>query len=222
MAKDDRAPGLHASDLLDPLKSFWSKIDPQPVSERFVWLFLIGRVLHHFVLSATSPQPDGDYNAAQMDVGAREALGIVYSPDNFTADGFPIEFKTNRSYREPALESFQEEHHIYLEQLAVYMVLSNTLTGYLWILYINLKDAAGRTWPEPRCYRVEITEEQFADLETKVLTMKEQLTDALTQQDPTGLPLCRAWLCGSSCAWWGRKCRPQGRWPEPVKKRWSA
>jgi hypothetical protein len=35
------------------------------------------------------------------------------------------------------------------------------------------------------------------------------------------LPLCRKWLCGTACSWFGQ-CRPEGRWPQEDKRRWTA
>ena len=49
---DDRSEGIHASDLLDIRQAYWRHVDPQELSDREVWTFLIGKVLHAFTLSA--------------------------------------------------------------------------------------------------------------------------------------------------------------------------
>lgn len=211
-----RDPGIHASDLMDPLKAYWRRIDPQPTTERQTWLFVIGRVLHTLVLSMVDPS----HVEGASGSGRKEALGISYEPD-YLLDGFPVELKTNRSYEEPPMDCLQEEWSIYFEQLVVYLVLHNTLDGALWVLFINLKDAGGRrTFPEPRCYRVSLTETQFADLEQHILETKALLDRALATQSPIGLPLCRTWLCGDACPWFTTRCRPNGRVGRP-RKEWT-
>src|SRR5712671_238301 len=51
----DRGVGIHASDLMDPLLAYWKRLKPQPLSERTVWLFVVGKILHHFVLDIAGP-----------------------------------------------------------------------------------------------------------------------------------------------------------------------
>ena len=155
------------------------------------------------------------------DSGTRNQLDILYSPDDFEKSGYPIELKTSRSLVEPHPDRFQDEQSHYFEQLCTYMVLENVLQGYLWIFYINLKDQTGRTFPTPRCYKVTLMEDQFYALEQEILQTRDRLIEAKETMNPRILPLCRPWKCGTSCAYWADRCRPEGRWPETTKKRWT-
>ena len=213
-----REPGIHASDLLDPRLAYWQWADPKPLSERKVWLFLIGRVLHGFVVQAMDPEQE----KTATDSGAHEELGILYSPD-IMRSGRPIELKTSRIYEVPPDEVLQEEWRIYFEQLSTYLILTNRLTGYLWVLLINLREeGTRRTFPEPRCYRVELTRAQFHQIEDVVVRTRDLLIQAKAERDHRSLPLCRSWLCGpQQCVFWNA-CRPEGRWPQEDKRRWTA
>ena len=209
-----RTEGIHASGLLDPLLTFWRTIQPEEMTEKQIWLFTIGKVLHHIVLTAGSDLP-----VVGSDSGTHEEQGVFFSPDG-EINSFPVELKTNRSPKEPAPSRLQEDYHNYLEQLCIYMVLKNVLVGYLWVLFISLKDERNRTWPEPRCYRVTMTDEQFYDVEQQIFAMRDALKDALDTKNPSALPLCRAWLCGEgTCTYWTR-CQPEGRYGR-AKRDWS-
>ena len=212
-----REPGIHASDLLDPRLAYFQSVDPKPLSERKVWLFLIGRVLHGFVVQAMDPEQE----KTATDSGTHEELGILYSPD-IMRSGRPIELKTSRIYELPPEEHLQDEWTIYLEQLVIYLTLTNRLTGYLWVLCINLREeGTRRTFPEPRCYRVELTRAQFHQIEDEVIRARDLLIQAKAERNHRILPLCRSWLCGTACQWFGQ-CQPEGRWPQEDKRRWTA
>lgn len=210
-----RAEGIHASDLLDPRLAFWAKKRPKPLNERQVYFFTIGKVLHALLIRSQHEEHD----PTKSDEGTHQELGVLFSPD-MREDGYPIELKTTRASFEPSPEKLQEEFSHYFEQLAIYMVLMNGLRGELWVLFLNLKDATGRTFPEIRCYRVEVTEEDFYALEREVIRARDMLTHALEINNPSSLPLCRQWKCGESCPYW-RDCRPPGRWSKS-KREWVA
>ena len=218
LEKEDtkRAKGIHASGLLDPRLEYWQEILPRPLTERQTMLFLCGRILHHFVITSVEPNTHPE----QSDSGSHEELGILFSPD-LIKDTHPIELKTNRSFYPPREEKLQDELSFYLEQLCIYLILTNTLTGELWVLYTNLRDEANRTWPEIRCFSVELTQVQFEALEQQIVATRDLLLKAKAEKDHRGLELCRKWRCGDQCAWW-RECSPEGRWPTTDKRRWSA
>lgn len=215
LARDDvhRGVGIHASDLLDSRKACWDFLSPKELTDRQVFLFVIGKVLHHLVLHSLT-------GTEGTDSGTQEEMGILFSPDHVDG-GFPRELKTNRSANEPGPDQVQEEYGHYLEQLAIYMVLMNVCRGQLWVLHINLRDASGRTFPEPRCYNVEMTPEQFTLIEAQVIETRDALMQARTERTPNLLPVCRQWKCGpKACGHW-EQCRPQGRYPQTDKRRWS-
>ena len=203
-----RLEGLHASDLVDPRLAYWQWADPKETPERTIWFFLVGKVLHHFVLHMD--QPIGGMVA---DEGTKEALGILYSPDK-NVDGRPTELKTSRAQTEPDLDSFQDDQSHYFEQLVTYLVLENTMIGYLWIFFISLREREGygRTNPAMRCYKVSLTEEQFYQIEAEVLAARDRLLWAKEHRNPSRLEYCRSWKCGDGrCSYW-EVCRPIGRY----------
>ena len=213
LAKDDatRQAGIHASDLLDLRQAYFRWLDPKPLSERQVYFFIIGKTLHNIVLDETP---------GASDAGTLEELGILFSPDK-REEGFPIELKSSRAQYEPKPGKMLTEFHQYFEQLTTYMVLMNCLRGELWVLFLNLKDASNRTFPELRCYQVVMTEEQFHVVEKEVVAARDALIQAKEQRNHTSLVLCRAWKCGpEACAWWGA-CRPPGRYPNVTRKQWT-
>ena len=212
----ERTDGIHASDLLDPRLAFFRKKNPKAASERQVYFYAIGRVLHMLVLSAVR----GETDISKSDIGTGSVLDIHYSMDH-KVDGHPVELKTHRGLREPKPDQIQEQFGHYLEQLAIYMVAENKLIGELWVLFINLLNDGGRTFPELRCYKVEMNEEQFYATEQEIVQTRDVLVEALETNDPTQLPLCRQWLCGDACGYW-KACQPQGRYPAKVKKLWTA
>ena len=206
-----RPRGVHVSDLLDPRLSYWQETSPKEITERTAWFFAIGKVLHMLVV--------GLYDVTGTDSGTKEELGILYSPD-LVIDNRPIELKTSRAQKEPPATRLQSELSHYLEQLCCYLVLSNSLSGELWILYISLKDVTNRTFPEIRCYNVALTEEQFFEIEKQIVEAKRGLLEAKTTGEPSKLPLCRAWKCGDVCPHW-IQCRPPGRYGLQ-RKNWAA
>ncbi len=150
LQEDDakRDNGIHASDLLDLRLAYWRNTNPKEVDERTAFFFVIGKVLHTLVLSLADPM------ITASDAGTKNELGISYSPDLVSRAGRPTELKSNRATDEP--DDLQEEYSHYLEQLIIYMICENMLTGELWILYLNLREASSRRtfpalrWPERR------------------------------------------------------------------------
>ncbi len=202
--KDERAPGIHASSILDPRQHFWATKDPQEHSDGLVNIFLIGKVLHAFVLGAV----DGSVDINTTDDGSfrSEELGITYSPDK-VKDGIVRELKTSRSPKEPRDIS---DVDTYIEQLLVYMAATDTTTSELWVLYINLREN-GRTSPAFRCYTVTISADDLAKTKEFIKATRADLQKALETDDWTGLDLCHAFKCGeNNCAWFN-KCKPEGR-----------
>lgn len=209
----DRVPGVHVSDLMDPRLAYWRARDPKPLTDRSIWLFLVGKVLHHFVVDL----PTGQALPGQSDSGTRKAVGILFSPDRVGERGEPIELKTNRAQYEP--EHPEHDYAHYLEQLVSYMALMGMDEGQLWVLHLNLL-VDRRTEPQPRCYTVRVPKGELADYRERLSETRERLVEAQAQHNPSGLPLCRAWLCGPTCPWW-KPCQPPGRYPLP-KRQWSA
>jgi hypothetical protein len=212
---EERTPGLHASDFMDPMMAFMQRTYPKPLPDKLITMFLIGKVLHAFVLGSVR----GSVDIASSDDGSNysESLGISYSPD-LVIDGVVRELKTTRSYFEPR---DLEDVSTYLEQLLIYMVATNTTTSQLWLLYLNLKDATGRTAPDYRAYEFSVTPEDLEFTKAYLLKLKQELDAALATGDPSQLALCRKFKCGEkNCQWW-EDCKPKGRYGLSPKK-WEA
>lgn len=216
LAREDRAAGIHASDLLDIRQAYFKHTSPRELNDREVGLFMVGKVLHSFVLSAGIGQ---SADLERTDEGSRysETLKIWYSTDWDQNDAI-AEFKTSRRMTEPQTVG---EMDTYLEQILTYMAAKQVLTAKLWVLFLNLRDKdSGKTTPTFRCYTVSLTGDDLLSVTRMVSEQRELLETALTQGTPGGLPVCRSWKCGSgNCPWWD-ECRPPGRFDTDPKD-WS-
>lgn len=210
LARDSGArTGIHASDLLNPRLGFWKNIDPKPISDREIGLFLVGKVLHAFVLA----QDEGKASSVNLlvtDEGSayNEELGIYYSPDKKYNDRV-IEFKTSRGSKDP---TELRDIDVYLQQLVIYMAAENLRAGEVWVLYVNAKDASGKTTPTFRVFKVTLTNDELIALKLQLRKKRDALADAIQTKRHEDLELCVAWLCHpEQCAWW-TKCKPVGRY----------
>lgn len=210
---DERTPGIHASDILSPRIGYWSRVKPLPLEDRLVTMFLVGKVLHAFVLSAAEGRAT-DLQRTDSGSHVSSDLGISFSPDHLVGD-MPIEFKTTRAFKAP---DTLEDLWTYVEQLVVYMVAMNSPRAKLWVLYLNLRDEDKRTSPEFRCYTLRLSPEDLAVARIEIVAAKDALETALVAKDHTALPLCVEWKCGATrCGWWN-DCKPEGRWtPKTIR-----
>lgn len=208
LAKDPRTPGIHASGLLDPMQAYWSAVDPRPLSNKLVTMFMVGKVLHAFILGSYQ----GDVDLSRTDDGSSHTdLGYDYSPDLYL-DGMVREVKTSRSFYEP---KELRDVSMYVEQILTYMAATETLESELWVLFLNLKDDRGRSAPAFRCYTVKLSADDLARTKDVLSDRAKQLSVALELRDPSGLELCREWKCGASNCNWYDMCQPEGRYGTP-------
>jgi hypothetical protein len=209
IAGGDRAPGIHASDLLMPRKGYWRHKEPQELAEREVGIFLVGRVLHSFVLHEEATRPD----LGATDEGSTydEELRLWYSPDK-EKDGKIIEVKTSRSLYEA---KDVEDLDTYIPQVLIYLACRRLTEGEIWVLYINARDGEGRTAPAFRVFRVAIDPAHLPGLRKRIGAAVAALEVAISSDDFSALPLCPAWVCRPAyCAHWN-KCQPDGRFDNP-------
>ncbi len=215
--REERKPGLHASDLLDPRMAYYKRKFPQALPDRLVNMFIVGKFGHIIVLSAV----DGVKGInMESDEGSEwsEDLGIWFSADK-TIQGIPRELKTTRSYYEAKTHKDLE---LYMKQLGIYMVARNSLIGQLWVLYLNLKDDEGKTAPAWRVFTVKWTKEELEAYRAQIKATAYELNEALEKDDPSSLPLCSAFKCGQgTCGFWN-ECKPEGRYPKKTKSAWTA
>lgn len=209
LEQQDRKDGIHASDLLMPLRAYWKRKTggEAGLNEREVGLFLVGKVLHAFVEHEGLVKPD----LGHTDEGSKfePELEVWYSPDKLVG-GKVIEVKTSRSFYEPkGLDDLDQ----YLQQVLIYLACENVTEGEIWVLYVNLRDDAGRTSPAFRVFRVSLDPAHLPGLRRRVKAAVVGLSRALAEGDPSDLPLCPAWICKPEyCPYFNEPCRPVGRY----------
>ncbi len=204
-----RRAGIHASDLLMPMQAYWKRKVPsgEGLSEREVGLFLVGKVLHAFVEHEGLTQP----NLGHTDEGSKfePELGLWYSPDKLMG-GKVIEVKTSRSFKEPT--GIDDLDH-YIQQVLIYLACEKVTEGEIWVLYVNLRDAAGRTSPAFRVFKVSLSPNHLPGLRRRVADAVRDLHVSLSTDDPKDLPLCPEWICKPEyCPYFNEPCRPVGRY----------
>ncbi len=205
LERDERTPGWHASDVLNPRRALFRKLLPVPLEDREVTIFLVGKVLHGFVLSAL----EGKDSFRETDSGSSysEELALSYSPD--WDKGEIAEFKTSRVFKEPKTV---DDLGTYVQQLLIYMAAKDRTEAKLWVLLINLRGPDGRTHPQFACYKISISPEDLAATKAYIAQAVRDLTAAERAQDPKGLDLCWEFICGAkNCPYW-HQCRPEGRY----------
>lgn len=204
---EDRSPGIHASELLDPRLAYWRRKKPMVLPDRLVNTFLVGKVLHAFVIGVVEEKP---IELKITDAGSRtcDELGIEWSPD-FLINGKVRELKTSRSFYPPKTV---DDIAMYIEQALVYMAATDTLESQVWVLYLNLRDEEKRTSPEWRAYDITITKEDLKKIKSAVRKTRIMLQNTLETDEYRALPLCRDWLCSERmCEYW-KVCKPEGRY----------
>lgn len=198
---------LHASDCLDPRLAYFQRKYPQPIPDRLVPVFLVGRILHAFVICAVEGKPFD--SAADGGSLVSKPLGITFSPDMYFNKRVR-EIKSSRSFYEP---EGPEDLSLYCEQLLIYFAGTNTLKGDLWVLYLNIKNG-----PAFRVYEVSITKAELAAVQAEIKATTELFHKAWAKENPKLLPLCRSFKC-KDCVYF-EKCKPEGRYGVP-KTRWA-
>ena len=203
--------GIHASDLLDPRKAYYDKVNPQTLSNRMVGLFFVGKVLHAFFLSALTGEDGVNWKSDGGSTVDKE-LGFSYSPD-WCKDGIPGELKTSRG----KYEQSKSDLGLYLEQLLIYMVGKKSEDGRLVVLMLSLPAPRGEGWgtyPQYRAYNVHITKADLAKYRTQLVATRKLLVQALKtnkRSDISKLPVCREFKCGRSQCPHYNTCKPEGR-----------
>ncbi len=212
--------GIHASDLIDERLAFWKKVDPRPLPDRLVNMFIVGMVAHAIIEVVKGAE--GDYT--KSDGGTKYFEDIHYSPDFMNFKGEPDEIKTTRSFYLPKAAYLPDDStfHRYLEQLMVYMAAEDKTTGRLTILYMNSKGEDNRTFPMFYVWKITTTPEALKAYRKLIVKKKDKLANAIEKKDCSELSLCRDFMC-SDCEYW-EQCKPSGRYEfgRKSKKEWTA
>lgn len=218
LKKETRTPGIHASSLLDPRIAYFKELHgDHTIEDKLAVTFLIGKVLHAFVLSAQAGATGTDW---ATDSGSKTSaeLGIEYSIDRFK-DGIPEELKTSRKPYEP---KSVKDMDMYIEQVLIYMAAENSCVGKITVLFLSLKDEKNQTTPGYRSYRVKISPEDLEAVKQYIKSTVRDLTLAVLEKRPDSLPLCRQFKCGpKNCKFW-EECKPEGRYPRKTRGAWKA
>jgi hypothetical protein len=204
--------GIHASDLLDPRKAYFDKTQPkQPLSERMVGLFFVGKVLHVFFLSALHGTTGADWKSDGGSTVSKK-LGFSFSPD-WVKDGIPGELKTSRG----KYEMRNSDLSLYLEQELIYQVGLKSTKGRLVVLLTNLPAPPGQgfgTFPQFRAYNISVSKSDLLTYEKQLVKTRKALELALKtkkDKDIRALPLCREFKCSRSACPHFSVCAPEGR-----------
>lgn len=181
---------IHVSDLLTPLKGYWQRVSPKTFSDDTIMFFNLGYSGHEYLLG-------------QDDEGGTTCGDLCWSPDKRTEDGI-VEVKITTK---KTVATTSEDLHSYLEQVVAYMALEGQTHGELWIWYVAVLGV-----PKLKVYNVDATEYGLKQYKKQVVAAAKSLREALTAQDPTGLPLCPKTYCYRSKCMWYDECKPEGRW----------
>lgn len=213
----DRPSGIHVSDLVNPLKGYWRKKHPLPVTEDEVGYFVSGvafeEALAHYGIDLKTK--------VQSKRGTWE--DISYEIDFF--DGAPTEFKSSRQrimYGNKVLgvaakliddmseTEILDNFDLYLQQLRKYMAITNSLEGELFIFFLAVAVEQSNLWkgsapPRIRCYDYSITTNELEGEHRFMLTQRDLLLKALDTNNPNILPQCPEWQC-KMCKWKNNPC----------------
>lgn len=182
---------IHVTDLVSCLrKAGYAKIQPMPLSETDLMLFVLGEG-HHQVIQLLAGK---GAVIAEQNVELEGVVGTVDLLDS----GVPIEIKTRRTKdREP------EDSH--LKQLSYYMAMVPSNVGLLLYLMLNnLED------DEPKfiCRTITLTDKELGVLREELLHKKDVLTRALKASDPLLIPRDESFRNCVSCQY-TKTCKPE-------------
>lgn len=196
----------HVSDLLYPLKAYWGRVKPKPITDLEALYFVAG-IGHHSVVEAMLGPKKAHGRA---DSGEFEKSGILFSPDLRLP--YPLEFKTSRAEHIPG-DNFAKSFDGYLKQETSYQALMKSAKGALCVLYLAARTPG--TWgkkPALRVYEVNITPAEMKAKEAELVKSAALLTKAVKNKKPDLLELCPDWQC-RGCKWF-TDCKPWKRDPK--------
>ena len=191
---------IHVSDLLEPRKAYWQRVDPKRFPDTAIMFFSMGYMGH-------------DYLLGKFDSGSRTEGDLIWSPDGPTdsmlvsvPDTIVVEVKitTKRT-----VASTKSELEKYLKQVLAYMSKEKKTKAEIWIWYLG-----NPSYPRIVVFTVELTEKDLKKYSKQMDKKVKELRMALDTKDHTSLPLCSREFCYRSRCDWYDQCKPEGRWKE--------
>gem|GEM_PF-1836657 len=181
----NKAPreGLHLTDLLNPMKAYWARIEPRPPSFKECLYFLAGKGHENYFLHAL-----GEKHAPTVE------WEVIYVSPDFEFVTLPVEFKTRRKNL-AFIGSEAKDYFDYLQQLKGYCVAKGVDTGILVVFALLEKMDNFTTEPVLEVYKVTFEEWELEDMRLYLLGMRDTLKNALESKDPSNLPYCPKWMC---------------------------
>lgn len=185
--------GIHVSDLLFPRATYFSKISPQPLSDKEVGFFVAGRA-HHEVIEALA----GEKRFREQTVKWNGIEGNI----DFIED-IPTEVKTTRAQTVATPEKLSKH---YLDQLGYYCAMMNSNIGRLIIFYLGARETAsdGKRIMTPKFKVFDIKYPDLEMIKKEMLRRKDILIEAVETRNFNSLPKCPEWKC-IDCKY-GDKC----------------
>jgi hypothetical protein len=175
--------GIHLSDLLTPRQAYWKRKKPMSANNDEIMYWASGKAHERAFLRASG------YEHAE----SKQWEGIWYSMDFFRS--FPTEIKTRR--KNLAFEGKEaDEYEHYLNQLRGYCAIENKKQGWLWVWCLVQKQDDYTTKPELACYTVEFTDEELEREREKLIWLRDNLIQSLSNDDYKSIHLCPKWMCG--------------------------
>jgi len=174
----DERSGIHLSDLIHPMKAYWSKTLPKKPTDDETLYFIAGKAHEGLLLGDLPHSDDMIWN------------DIYYSPDAII-NGEPVEIKTRRFYKEGEIP----EH--YINQLKGYCVCMGTNKGWLWIFDLTKKFDYFQTKPDLTVFRVIFTEDELIEHRDKLKRTYRDLVWSIGHKDCTRIPYCEEWMCAT-------------------------
>ena len=174
--------GFALFEILNPRKAFFSRTDPQPLTDVEIMTFMTGKSIEKGLLKLLG------YDHGE----SRQVEGIWYAPDIRMPE--ITEIKSRRRFLPKEGEEHKEFDN-YINQHLSYCALENDVHGYLGVISLVEKDG-NTTRPEFAIYEVRYTVDELREKREALLVNRRLLEDALEAGDFSGLPSCPDWMCG--------------------------
>lgn len=180
---EDRArEGFALFEIINPRKAFFSRTDPQPLTDNEIMMFMSGKAIEKGLLKLLGY----DHGESKLEEG------IWYAPDI----RFPeiAEVKSRRRFL-PKEGDEEKDFDTYINQHLSYCALDGETKGYLVVVSLVERDG-NTTRPELAVYNTSYTEKELSDKRLELILRRRLLEESLKSNDFKDLPYCPDWMCG--------------------------